>query len=89
MRDTTDIEKQSLEAHVELCAHRYDSMTGNIERLGDRLSRVEMIAKEIKDMLTEKETQAYRKLLSIGVAIIGSLITALMGITMYLIKSNF
>jgi hypothetical protein len=83
----TDIEKESLEAHVELCAQRYDAMKDNMERMEDRLTNVETIVKQIKDMLVEKENKAYVKLLNLGIAIIGSLLTALLGIGLYLIKN--
>jgi hypothetical protein len=84
----TDIEKESLEAHVELCAQRYDAMKDNMERMETRLTNVETIVKEIKDMLVEKESKAYIKLLNIGIAVIGSLLTALLGIGVYLIKNH-
>ena len=83
----TDIEKESLEAHVELCAQRYDAMKDNMERMEIRLTNVETIVKQIKDMLVEKENKAYIKLLNLGIAIIGSLLTALLGIGIYLIKN--
>ena len=83
----TDIEKESLEAHVELCAQRYDAMKDNMERMEDRLTNVETIVKQIKDMLVDKENKAYIKLLNLGIAIIGSLLTALLGIGIYLIKN--
>lgn len=83
----TDIEKESLEAHVELCAQRYDAMKDNMERVEDRLTNVELIVKQIKEMLVEKENKAYVKLLNLGIAIIGSLLTALLGIGIYLIKN--
>ena len=86
MSNTTDIEKESLEAHVELCAQRYDAMGKNMERLENRLTNVEKIVKEIKDLLAEKENQAYKKLLNIGFGIIGSLVTALIGLALFLIK---
>jgi hypothetical protein len=83
----TEIEKESLEAHVELCAQRYDAMKDNMERMEDRLTNVETIVKQIKDMLVDKENKAYVKLLNLGIAIIGSLLTALLGIGIYLIKN--
>ena len=83
----TDIEKESLEAHVELCAQRYDAMKDNMERMEDRLTNVETIVKQIKDMLVDKENKAYIKLLNLGIAIIGSLLMALLGIGIYLIKN--
>lgn len=83
---TYDIEKQSLEAHVDLCAERYDAMKDKMDRMEDRLTNVETIVKQIKDMLVEKEHMAYRKLLGIGFTIIGSLLTALIGMSAYLLK---
>lgn len=83
----TDIEKESLEAHVELCAQRYDAMKDNMERMETRLTNVETIVVQIKNMLVEKENKAYIKLLNLGIGIIGSLLTALLGIGLYLIKN--
>ena len=82
----TDIEKESLEAHVELCAQRYDSMKGNMERMEERLTNLETMVKQIKDMLVEKENSAYKKLLGIGFTIIGSLLTTLLGLGIYFLK---
>jgi hypothetical protein len=82
----TDIEKESLEAHVELCSQRYDAMKGNMERMEERLGNLETMVKQIKDMLVEKENQAYKKLLGVGFTIIGSLLTTLIGLALYVIK---
>ena len=82
----TDIEKESLEAHVELCAQRYDSMKGNMERMEERLTNLETMVKQIKDMLVEKENSAYKKLLGIGFTIIGSLLTTLLWLGIYFLK---
>jgi len=83
---TTNIEKESLEAHVELCAERYDRMAERMENLDERLTGVEKVLKEIKSMLTEKETQAYKKLIGIGIGIIGTLLTTLLGLVLYIAK---
>ena len=88
MTKTTDIEKESLEAHVELCAQRYDAMATTISNMEDRLDTVESMLKEIKSLLQEKETQAYKKLISIGITVIGSLLTTLIGLVMYVIKNQ-
>ena len=82
----TDIEKESLEAHVELCAQRYDSMKGHMERMEERLTNLETMVKQIKDMLVEKENSAYKKLLGIGFTIIGSLLTTMLGLGIYLLN---
>lgn len=84
----SEIEKNSLEAHVELCAERYEKMETEMERLQARMAKVETIVSDIKNMLIEKETMAYKKLIGIGIGIIGSLLTALLGIVMFVIKTG-
>ena len=86
--NTTDIEKESLEAHVELCAQRYDNMKAQMGTIENRLTMVESMLGDIKKMLVDKETQAYRKLISIGITVIGSLVTALLGMVVYMLKTH-
>jgi len=81
-------ERESLEAHVDLCAERYDKMENKMDTMELRLAKVETIVSEIKSMLIEKETLAYKKLVGIGVGIIGSLLTTLVGLVIYIAKSH-
>jgi hypothetical protein len=83
-----EIEKKSLEAHVELCAQRYISLEERMETMETRLQKVESIVSDIKNMLIEKETMAYKKLIGIGIGLIGSLLTALLGLILYVAKSH-
>lgn len=82
------IERTSLEAHVDLCAERYDNMEQKMTTMETRLAKVETIVSDIKNMLVEKETIAYRKLITFGIGIIGSLLTALLGMVMYIMKTH-
>ena len=43
---TTAIEKQNLEAHVELCAERYEQLNGRLETIEDKVSE---LAKKIEE----------------------------------------
>jgi chromosome segregation ATPase len=86
MSNPTNIEKESLEAHVELCAERYDRMAEKMENLENRLDNVEAVLKDIKAMLAQAETQAYRKLIGIGITVIGTLLTTLLGLVVYIYK---
>ena len=83
-----DIEKQSLEAHVELCAERYVKLEEQMETMEKRLQKVESIVSDIKSMLIEKETLAYKKIIGIGIGLIGSLLTALLGLILYVAKTH-
>ena len=88
MSKTTNIEKESLEAHVEICAQRYDALDGRMDQVEKRLDIVEQTLQEIKNLLVSKETQAYRKLISIGVAVIGTLFSTIIALILYILKSN-
>ena len=81
-------ERESLEAHVDLCAERYDKMENKMDTMELRLAKVETIVSEIKNMLIEKETLAYKKLVGLGIGIIGSLLTALLGLILYVAKAH-
>jgi hypothetical protein len=37
MADATEIEKKSLEAHVELCAERYNQLDARFEHIEDKI----------------------------------------------------
>ena len=49
-----DIERNSLEAHVDICAERYEQMENKMDTMELRLAKVETIVSEIKNMLIEK-----------------------------------
>lgn len=38
---TTEIEKKSLEAHVELCAERYKSLEDRLDKVNDRIDHLD------------------------------------------------
>ena len=82
-----DNERESLEAHVDLCAERYERMDEKMNTMEKRLETVESIVSEIKNMLIEKETMAYKKLVGLGIGVIGSLLTALLGLIIYIAKN--
>lgn len=82
------IERTSLEAHVDICAERYEQMDTKMDTMETRLEKVESIVSDIKNMLIEKETLAYKKLVGLGIGIIGSLLTALLGLILYVAKAH-
>jgi len=73
MVEPTEIEKHSLEAHVELCAERYNGLIAQLTNLDTKINSVSAMVKEVKDCvskLTEKNTD---RLINWGVGIIGFL----------------
>ena len=77
MRDTTEIEKKSLEAHVELCAERYRFLEEQLESVEQKITDVGHTIKDVKTMvqsITEKRTD---QILNWGLGIIGVLVSAI------------
>jgi len=79
---TTNLEKQSLEAHVDLCAERYDNLKNDINDIKSRLdtfdNELKVIAKNITDInqhLEKKENNVLKGVIKVG----GSIILALAG----------
>jgi len=76
----SDLEKKSLEAHVDLCAVRYEQLDNRLNKVEQKLEKIESDVSDIKSMLNRGQTAQYRVLL--GTA--GGVITVLLGIVGYL-----
>jgi hypothetical protein len=67
MSTPTDIEKENLEAHVELCAQRYDS-------LENRLSSIEKKVSTLQDTIEKSHLSTIKVLIgTAGTVIVGML----------------
>jgi chromosome segregation ATPase len=71
----TEIEKENLEAHVELCAERYKNLDTKLNSLDERMSRVEDLIVSIKESLAAAPDASNKTIITIGTAIIGVLIS--------------
>jgi archaellum component FlaC len=83
MSEATDIEKKSLEAHVELCAERYNQLEQRFEHVDDKIDGLEKLMREVHDMVARINEKRNDQLISWGIGIIG----ALMATTVYLITT--
>lgn len=76
MTDTTDLEKKSLEAHVDLCAQRYrfleQTITGLDEKIGSVVESVAGVKASV-DKMAEKNND---RLINWGIGIIVTLLGA-------------
>ena len=82
---TTDIEKKSLEAHVELCAERYANLETKLDNLEGRMDKLEVHIVDIKDTIRNVGNDNNKTIITIGTTIGGVLITALIGLLVHLI----
>ena len=87
MAETTDIEKKSLEAHVELCAERYNALEQRLDHVDARISTLSDIVREVHDMMQKMSEKRNDQIISWGLGIIGALTaTTVYLVTQYVFK---
>jgi prefoldin subunit 5 len=74
MTGTTEIEKKSLEAHVELCAERYNALEDKMVAMGANISHLCEMLQEVKATINNLNEKSTDRLIAWGVGIIGTLI---------------
>jgi hypothetical protein len=74
MVDTTDIEKKSLEAHVELCAERYRLLETKLDTLEERLVGLHKVMGDLRSMMESMATKRNDQIVNWGIGIIGVLV---------------
>lgn len=72
----SELEKESLEAHVDLCSERYNGLHRELKNLGSRMDKFEKTLSELKDMMISMKADRNKQLINWGVGIIGVLISA-------------
>jgi len=73
MPDTTEIEKKSLEAHVELCAERYRLLETKLETVEQGVSSAKTMIQEVRDTVSTMAEKNNDRLIKWGVGIIVTL----------------
>lgn len=86
MVEATEIEKKSLEAHVELCAERYNALEERLANMDAKISSVGAMIKEVKDCVNKMSEKSNDRLISWGVGIIGFLTASIVGLVAYIAK---
>ena len=72
----SELEKESLEAHVDLCSERYNGLHRELKNLGSRMDKFEKTLSELKDMMVSMKADRNKQLINWGVGIIGVLVSA-------------
>lgn len=83
---STEIEKKSLEAHVELCAERYANLAVKLNTLDGRMDKLEGHIVDIKDSLGKVGSEGNKTLITIGTSVLVALLTGVIGVMLHLIK---
>ena len=74
MAEPTDIEKKSLEAHVELCAERYRALETQFTEVKKDICEVKELAEKTHDLVNKLTEKRNTQLINWGIGIIGTLI---------------
>ena len=81
MVEPTDIEKKSLEAHVELCAQRYNALEKCIKDVKDDVSEMKTVINEVRDIVHAMSEKRTDQIFVWG----GAVIAGLLGTVGYLV----
>jgi len=81
---STEIEKKSLEAHVELCAERYKNLEDKLQSLDVRMGKIEELIGEIKNAVASTPNESNKTIITIGTAIVAALIGGLVTLTVHI-----
>jgi hypothetical protein len=87
MVDTTDIEKKSLEAHVELCAERYRMLELKVETVEKEISEVKHMVTEVHGIVRQMGEKRNDQLIAWGIGIIGTLLALVGWLTAHYIQT--
>ena len=81
------IEKESLEAHVDMCGERYNNLQKEVSGMGKRMDKMEAMLTEMRDIIQKFQTDRNRQIINWGVGIISVLITACGSLLFILLSS--
>lgn len=85
--ETTDIEKNNLEAHVELCAERYDNLKERLDTLDERMNKISGDLDTITRLVSDMHTSRQNQLVNVGAWVITTLLGAV-GYLVYYIMTH-
>ena len=79
MAKPSEIEKEILEAHVEICAVRYSNLETKLQNLEHRMDKLEGYLVGIKESLDEKLEGRGKQSVSVLVSVLGVILAGLIG----------
>ena len=82
MAEPTDIEKKSLEAHVELCAERYRFLESRLTNIDDKIEKQSIVIREVHDMIQSMGEKRSDQVMTWSIGIVA----VLLGIIGYLLS---
>ena len=77
MSETTDLEKKSLEAHVDLCAQRYRFLEQKFVQVEEKITDQGTVIREVHDMVQNMGEKRNDQLINWGLGIMGTLVAVI------------
>ena len=77
MSETTDLEKKSLEAHVDLCAQRYRFLEQKFVQVEEKITDQGTVIREVHDMVQSISEKRNDQLINWGLGIMGTLVAVI------------
>jgi chromosome segregation ATPase len=84
---STAIEKESLEAHVELCSERYNTLHDKFDEVNRRLDKHEEMLTEIRNAVVTNDQNRNKQIIKWGTGVIAVLVSTLGTIAFILLRS--
>lgn len=82
----SDIEKQNLEAHVEMSIQRHHLVAERLDEFNSRMDHFEEMLVEIQNSINSANDARQKQVITVISAIIGVLITALITTILHFVK---
>jgi hypothetical protein len=73
----TDLEKKSLEAHVDLCAQRYRFLESQMQSIREEIAGLKTVVGEVHDLMHSLTEKRNDQVINWGVGIIAALVTTI------------
>jgi len=77
MAEPTDLEKKSLEAHVDLCAQRYRFLEQKFVQVEEKITDQGTVIREVHDMVQSMSEKRNDQLINWGLGIMGTLLAVI------------
>ena len=77
MAETTDMERKSLEAHVDLCAQRYRFLDQKLDTVEEKILALNTVIREVHDMIQIMSEKRNDQLINWGLGIMGTMLAVI------------
>jgi hypothetical protein len=75
LSQTSDIERESLDAHVSICAVRYQALESRLASVESRLDSIDTVLSDIRDTLAREPQRRQQDWMQAKSALIGVLVS--------------